>query len=94
MITASHNPSNYNGLKIYSKKSGGQVWGEQIFEIGQLAQKQIFEHQSKNKFFSVKPDLKAKKAYLKIIKSVFLPTVWSFDQTVDTSYIFTEFVKH
>ena len=29
---------------------------------------------------------------LKIIKSVFLPTVWSFDQTVDTSYIFTEFV--
>ena len=31
---------------------------------------------------------------LKIIKSVFLPTVWSFDQTVDTSYIFTEFVKH
>ena len=31
---------------------------------------------------------------LKIIKSVFLPTVWSFDQTVDTSYIFTEFPKH
>ena len=31
---------------------------------------------------------------LKIIKSVFLPTVWSFDQTVDTSYIFTEFIKH
>ena len=31
---------------------------------------------------------------LKIIKSVTLPTVWSFDQTVDTSYIFTEFPKH
>ena len=29
---------------------------------------------------------------LKIIKSVFLPTVWSFDQTLDTSYIFTEFL--
>jgi len=29
---------------------------------------------------------------LKIIKSVFLPTVWSFDQTFDTSYIFTEFL--
>ena len=29
---------------------------------------------------------------LKIIKSVFLPTVWSFDQTVDTPYIFTEFL--
>ena len=32
------------------------------------------------------------KNMLKIIKSVFLPTVWSFDQTVDTSYIFTEFL--
>ena len=31
---------------------------------------------------------------LKIIKSVTLPTVWSFDQTVDTSYIFTEFPKY
>ena len=29
---------------------------------------------------------------LKIIKSVLLPTVWSFDQTLDTSYIFTEFL--
>ena len=29
---------------------------------------------------------------LKTIKSVFLPTVWSFDQTLDTSYIFTEFL--
>ena len=29
---------------------------------------------------------------LKIIKSVFLPTVWSFEQTLDTSYIFTEFL--
>ena len=28
---------------------------------------------------------------LKIMKSVFLPTVWSFNQTVDTSYIFTKF---
>ena len=29
---------------------------------------------------------------LKIIESVFLPTVWSFNQTTDTSYIFTEFI--
>jgi len=29
---------------------------------------------------------------LKAVKSIFLPTVWSFDQTVDTSYIFTEFL--
>jgi len=28
---------------------------------------------------------------LKIRKSVFLPTVWSFNQTIDTSYIFTDF---
>ena len=28
---------------------------------------------------------------LKIRKSLFLPTVWSFNQTVDTSYIFTDF---
>ncbi len=28
---------------------------------------------------------------LKVIKSISLPTVWSFDQRVDTSYIFTEF---
>ena len=28
---------------------------------------------------------------LKVMKSVFLPTVWSFNQTVDTSYIFTKF---
>ena len=28
---------------------------------------------------------------LKITKSIFLPTVWSFNETVDTSYIFTEF---
>ena len=28
---------------------------------------------------------------LEVIESVSLPTVWSFNQTVDTSYIFTEF---
>ena len=34
------------------------------------------------------------KHHLKIVKSIFLPTVWSFNQTVDTSYIFTEFAQN
>ena len=28
---------------------------------------------------------------LKVINTVSLPTIWTFDQTVDTPYIYTEF---
>ena len=28
---------------------------------------------------------------LKVIKTITLPTVWTFDQPVDTPYIFTKF---
>ncbi len=72
MITASHNPLSYNGLKIYLHELGGQVWGENIEAIRALyAAGRVQSFQIGKKRGQISLDLVAKQKYLSILQQEF-----------------------
>ncbi len=58
-----------------------------IVFAGTHSKRQLSDNQSKGGWSSL-----IDKHGLKVIKTVSLPTIWTFDQLIDTPYIYTEFI--